>query len=583
MTTSGVIINVWTTPAAASPPVPDNGIDSPPTLEVTPLLAPSADVPEALPEKGSEADFCQNVTMEENDNSFVKQLGRFTLHQNGADEGDRVAGASGRAYALVMDVGFVVGGEASHGGSIAPDLKGYLGRNPPLRIFSTEKNFAALVGIGESNRLIVWGGAMAASNISYSLSGIRSVYANRYAFAFIYEGLSPPGQRIGAIGDVTKGGLIPDDLQLKLATDEPASMRATESAFAVLTRSGKVYAWGDANGGGKIDGSTAAVLDGTPIAKIFASSYAFCAVGKNNQPIAWGHATQGGSIPAAVLEAILDDDGVHTIVAAQAAFCCITRRRRKAVAWGSAGHGGTMHASAATLASLGDIAACKAAAWAFCIINQRGQAEAWGHAHHGGIFPLPGDTGIQSAGESSSGASGGDIRQEIGDLLSGGAMEASPPAPFVTASFTTSDWTAHLHAVDSGFCLVTAYTNGLIRSVTSWGASDTNVSDTVRQVLLGSHLQAIITSNRAYLAVVRQGLTDGCAVTWGEPTKNGGLIPDDVQRHLQGGVARAIPLNNMPGLVTTASSTNVSGFLVTASDGSAAVWGGAAATILLDP
>lgn len=575
-----VAINV-TLPSLAVD-APGDGKDGRPARTVS-QPEPTADTRsghQAAPWSG--VDSFQNVTAEESGQSFIRQFGRFTLHDDSAGPDDCIAGTTSRAYALVRKDGFFIGGRENYGASQDVDLTAYLGRNSPSHIFATEKSFAALVAVGSENRLVVWGQALDLSEIGYALSGIRAVYANRHAFSFIYRTAAASGKWIGAIGDAKRGGLIPDALQLKLATDEPVSIRATEGAFAVLTRSGKVYAWGDPAMGGTIDPAAAAILEGTTVAKIFASSCAFCAVGTNNQPIVWGHAGFGGTMPPATLEAILDDDGVETIVAAQAAFCCITRRLGKAVAWGSSKHGGTMGDAAAALGARGGIVACKAAAWAFCIINAQGQAEAWGPESYGGTLPAANGMGIQSTPETS--ADAGDIRVQVRNAFIGAPLQAPSRDKPIGATYVTTDWTATIHAVDTGFCLITTHPDGLIRSITSWGADSTLISDTARQVLLGSYLHRLTTSNGAYLAIVRQGETNGCLVAWGESAKNGGLIPETVRTCVQAGVIEAHPVNSMHPLVTTSEDwSNMSGFFVRAADGSVAFWGGGMDTICLPP
>jgi hypothetical protein len=579
--TTAPLVTITVTGSATKVEIPSKGPSA--------VAGNLATEPEAAPESVSaepavlrtNIESFQHVTAEENRHSFVKQFGRFTVHDETIFPDEDVSGTTGHAFALTTAEGFVVGGNASHVATLAVDLKLYLSRNGPARIYTTEKDFASLVPVGTDNRLIVWGPTLSPASICYPLGGIQAVYANRYAFAFIYKTPLSSGQRIGAIGDAAKGGIVPDDVQLKLAFDEPVSIRATEAAFAVLTRSGKVYAWGAASAGGTIDPATEAVLGSISVTMIFASSHAFCAVGADNEVVAWGHTTYGGTIPPAVLDAILDDDGAETIVAAQAAFCCITRGRRKALAWGGPAHGGSMPEAAAAFASRGDIVACKAAAWAFCMINKQGQAEAWGQAAHGGTLPPASATGIQSLPEGV--LEGSDTRLEIQNALSRTSTRSSPREPRIDARYATADWTASIHAVDSGFCLVTTHPDGRIRSVTSWGAADTLVTDTVRQALLGSYLQGMTTSNRAYLAVVRQGRTDGCVIAWGEASTNGGAIPEEVRNHIQTGVVEAHAVNNMPALVTTGASTNVSGFFVRSDDGRVALWGGGTGTCCLLP
>jgi hypothetical protein len=605
MDASQITINVWPAGSAPAPAQAAEGAGSTTTLEdagagaaaasspagfgaMSSMSTVAADEEETLPEPEEPAvevpwtyvDAFQDVPAEESRNSFVKQFGRFTIHDDEHGEVERLWGSTGRAYALTTGEGKVTfGGHTSYGATVHADIQAYLRRNPAQRIFSIEQGFAVLVPVGESNRLIVWGPSINTTLIRYPLTGIRSVYANRYAFAFIYEtplsSGARAGQRIGAFGADANGGLIPDDIHLKLANDPPVSIRATEAAFAVLTASGKVHAWGNASYGGSMSTAAITALAGAKVRKLFAALCAFCAIRDDDgAPVTWGNATYGGNIPSTAVDSILDDGGAETVVASQLAFCCITSGRKKAVSWGEPSYGGSMNAAAASIAALGGIVACRAASWAFCMINTKGQLAVWGHGSHGGVPPAVTSVGLQSGpvtGIQAAEPGTGDVVQEYADTSASNTEPSASAAGPIGWTYEGSDWKAYICAVDSGFCIITTYPDDRVRSVTSWGAADTLISDATKQVLLASYLEAVKTSNRAYLAVVREGEATGTPVAWGETGSNGGLVPEDLRQKLQGPVVDARSITNVPAINAT---TNASGFVVWTAAGQVAMWGG---------
>ncbi|NID14537.1 hypothetical protein [Luteibacter yeojuensis] len=531
----------------------------------------------------------QDVPAEESTNSYIKQFGRFAVYDDDHGPVDRQWGSTGRAYAFSKGKDhFAAGGSATHGANVPAPIPNYLRRNPAQRIFSTSNTFAVLVPVGNSNRLILWGPGFIPANNRYPLRGIRSVYANGTCFAFIYEAPLPSGaragQRIGATGADANGGLIPDAVHLKLADDPPVSIRATAAAFAVLTESGKVHTWGNAAFGGTMSTSATSALAGERVRKLFANYHAFCAIrDSDGAPVAWGNAANGGDIPADVLNNITSDGGAETVVAANTAFCCITAGRRKAFAWGLAAQGGSMTTEAVKqMAVTGNIAACRAGSWAFCMINTRGQVGAWGNTAHGGTTTVANIgnstepvTGIQSADATPA----DEVVQEFVDDVSSSSEPVAAAAGPIGWSYAGPDWKAYIYAVDSGFCLITTYPDDLIRSVSSWGAANTVISDPAKQVMLASYFEAVKTSNRAYLAIVRQGDAGGCPVAWGEATANGGAVPADIEERLQGPIvdARAntvaVPLNAV---------ANTSGFTVWTASGQMATWGGGTGMAFID-
>jgi hypothetical protein len=310
-----------------------------------------------------------------------------------------------------------------------------------------------------------------------------------------------------------------------------------------------------------------ALLERTTVKKLFATSKAFCALGENGEPIAWGAPNQGGNLSASNLADILDDGGAETIVAAQQAFCCVTRGRRKGVAWGHALYGGTVTDSAAGVLLRGGIVACKAATCAFCAVADTGAIAAWGYPTYGGALP-PG----LSLASSSILSAAGSAQTTVSAASSLAAMGT------LGMRFTSSEWTASLFSNDFGFALFTFLPDNRIRSVSTWGATSVVVPDVTKQVLLGSYLQGIRTSNGGWLAIVRQGQTSGCSVAWGDPTRNGGAIPADIISRLHGEVVDARATTSLP----IPGSSGSSGFVVWTSAGESAGWGGTAAPFYRD-
>jgi hypothetical protein len=180
-------------------------------------------------------------------------------------------------------------------------------------------------------------------------------------------------------------------------------------------------------------------------------------------------------------------------------------------------------------------------------------------------------TGIQSA----SAPGEGNPVQEFVDSGSSGERTILA-ADTIGWNYAAADWKANLYAVDSGFCIITTYPDDRIRSITSWGAADTLISDPVKQVLLGSYLEGVKTSNRAYLAIVREGEATGNPVAWGETAANGGLLPDDIRQKLRDPIIDARAVTNMPAISAT---TNTSGFVVWTARGDIAMWGGSSGNV----
>ena len=526
----------------------------------------------------------QNISEEENINSYARQFGQYSVHS--PSPVDRILSVTEGAYCwLAQKNRLLVGGKASHGGTPPAYFANYLRCNGTTKVFTTGTDFAVLTSVHDHTRLLLWGSNVPAS-IAYPLTDIRAVYANRYAFAFIYDMPLESGFKIGAAGHPGNGGTIPDALHLSLSSKSPKAIYATDAAFAVLTEQGHVFAWGLAGYGGVIDANAQALLATIEVSKIFANTRAFCAVGKSGELVTWGEPSFGGSIPALSLEAILDDGGVQTIVASHQAFCAITKGRQKAISWGVAAHGGTMTAAASSLAARGGIVLCKAASFAFCIIDRSGQAEAWGNATYGGTtVPVSANSGIYGAQseEETAAEVTDDVQSEISRLFDSGNAPrqgiASVEQSF--SVFTSTTGTIRIYANDGGFCILSQYPDGRTRNILCWGhPTYVTLPNPTKQILMAGVIEQVCSSNGAFAALLTQGESSGCVVTWGSASNDGGSIPAAILPDLEKDVVEIYPINSIPG---SAAPVTVSGFASRCKGEAMVFWGGAVPPLKLLP
>jgi len=473
----------------------------------------------------------QGITREENENSFLKQWGNFSAHV--PEPPDRVFVSTGGAFGLIdpdtQDIYFE--GQTGWGLPVPPDIINFLKNNPATRMFSTEKDFAALVNNGPSNQLLVWGANIPASH-SVRLTDIKSVYSNRVCFAFIYKDPTGDQNRIGAIGLKGSGDTIPELIQRALWFDEPVAIYATENAFAVRTQNGKVYAWGNPNNGGAINADAQVQLDSIFVERIIAAAAAFCAIGRNGEIVTWGKAADGGAIPSGKLDTILSDGGVNSVTASTTAFCAITRNRRKAVSWGLNGEGGLMSESASLIAARGGVLLCKATRWAFCIITERGEAEAWGAQRYGGA--------------SITGATRSEIEAAVKD------MQPMPEDArgHVGNRAITVPGILSLYSNDLSFFLLSQHDDGRTRAIVVWGMNTHGGAITlgVRQALMASKITGVYCTNGAYGVVATQGGVYGAVIVWGATLamEDAGEIPPELAEYLSGDVVELYSIKRYP-------------------------------------
>jgi hypothetical protein len=449
------------------------------------------------PEKLVESGF-QGISLEENENSYLKQYGNFSFHV--PEPTGRIFVSTGGAFGLIdpETQSLYFEGQAGWGLPVPPSIINFLKNNPAAKLFSTERDFAALVNVQGGNQLLVWGANIPA-NISVKLTDVKSVYSNRECFAFIYQNVTGSADRLGAIGLQNSGNVISPEIQRELWFDEPVAIYATQNAFAVRTTNGKVYAWGNQANGGFINPTVRALLDGVFVERIIAAANAFCAIGSLGEIVTWGVADSGGNIPSAQLDTILNDGGVASVTASTTAFCAITRLRRKAVSWGRAAEGGLMSASASQLAVQGNVVVCKSNRWSFCIINSRGQAEAWGSPRYGGAS-------LTQA-----------VRNEIESAFQSAGTLRDIPDARLGSRIITVDGILSLYSNDVAFFLLSQHENGRTNAVIVWGMNTHGgaMSVPTRQALMASLVTGVYSTNGAFGVVATQGGVYGAVIVWG--------------------------------------------------------------------
>ncbi|MFJ2286899.1 hypothetical protein ACIOUF_11115 [Pseudomonas iridis] len=533
-------------------------------FSVTPV-ASSGEIGQQVRSDGKvvSSDF-QGISREENENSHLQQIGNFGFHE--AEPYDRVFVSTGGAFGLIdpatRDIFFE--GQAGWGLPVPPNIVNFLKNSPAARLYSTEKDFGALVVVGGSNQLFLWG-ANTPTNISVKLTDIASVYSNRECFAFIYKDATGTDDRIGAVGKAGSGDVIPAEIQRALWFDKPVAIHATQNAFAVRTENGKVYAWGNQANGGQINAATRQKLDNIVVERIIAAATAYCAIGTNGEIVTWGVAAHGGNLPDNVTKAINEDGGVNTVTAATTAFCAITKNSRTAVSWGLSGEGGVMSPSAAQIASRGGVILCKATRWAFCIVTERGEAEAWGATLYGGAS-------ITAT-----------TRNEIAEALNDSHPIPANPQGRVGTRAITVPGIVSLHSNDVSYFLLSKHEDGRTRAVVVWGLETHggSMTNSVRQSLMASKIVSVYCTNGAYGVIAAQGPVYGAVIVWGATLAmdDAGEIPPELARYLDHDVIELYSIKRFPYVSVPPAPPPIPpridpSFAARCRDGSYVLWGG---------
>ncbi len=537
----------------------------------------------------------QNISDEESENSFLKQRGSFAIYNH--EPSDQIFISSGGAYS-VMDgssQSVTVKGSGAHAGTPGTEILQYLQNNPATRIYSTEKDFAALVPVlGSTKRLLLWGANIGAIPPELELNNVRYVYSNLGAFAFIYDNPPPGRNTIGAFGHAANGGVVPEDSQRTLLFDKPRAIYAAPLSFAVLTEAGRVYSWGNRDGGGFISGTVRTQLDRLNVEQIISSGGAFCAIGyeRFSDPsiksiVTWGSIQMGGVPNPSDIETILDDDGVVQVVASRNAFCAITRRRRKAVSWGGA-EGGTMTDAAKALSARGGIVMCKGSAWAFCMMNRFGDIEAWGKSDMGGTTPSSSEARDAEQVLNESGE-----KARISAVFKTMNVEEWYRKRFLDKSITcvcdsvgdtssslykliTESGTITLSSNDTSFFLCSQHADGRTESLIAWGNSGYggSIPQGVRQVLMASKITSIKCTNGAYGIISDQGSVEGAVNVFGgtNAQNEAGEVPEPLKSYVAANVQELYSMKQMPTQAPSAARLP-SAFAARSKNGSYAIWG----------
>jgi hypothetical protein len=514
----------------------------------------------------------QGISVEENENSYLKQQGNFSFHVPEPD--DRILVSTGGAFAVLDGATGTtcIEGENDWGANVPEHIRNLLINNPGVLAFATERDFAILVNIlgTSANQLLVWG-----QNIPSDLPrlhNIKSVYTNRSVIVYEFRNPSGHSNRIGAIGRaIDPAAQIPAEIQLALIADPLAAIYATETAFAVRTQAGKVYAWGNIHHGGSISPQVRAVLNTMTVERIICGPRAFCAIGTGGEVVAWGSAGDGGTIPVDQLTAIIDDGGALSVIAAEQAFVAITRNRRRAYSWGAPGSGGAMSASAAELARRGDIVLCKANRWAFTIANASGQVEAWGATQYGGA----------SLSKEQS--------QRVASLFARYPVNRHANSG-VGSRVITIDGAITIAANDVSFFLYALDEIGLTLEALAWGypSHGGNLPGPTEQVLRASLIRDVYCTNGAYGVIVDQGAVRGAVLVWGATLamEDAGEIPPELVRYLNDSVVELYSIKRYPYVEQSPPPLPPPidpSFAARRSDGTYVLWGGNVDNQFYDP
>ena len=496
----------------------------------------------------------QNISDNENEWCFLKQRGNFSFHI--PEPADRLFVSTGGVFALLEPTtGDVhLEGQTGWGLPVPPEIVNFLKNNKAIKLFSSEVSFAALIPLGGTNQLLMWGPTIPAT--LPPLQGIRSVYSTRSAFAIIYSNPQGASNRIAAIGPEGRPvSTVPDEIQSALLWDQPEAIYATDDAFAVRTSGGRVYAWGHPHNGGIIPDDVRTRLNSMFVKRIVATAMSFCAIDDNNGDcVAWGNPGGGGVIPAAVYGKIREEGGIESVIAAENAFCAITRTPRRAYSWGAPGQGGTMSAGAADLAVRGNIILCRANRWAFLMANNSGQAESWGAALYGGA-PLPNNVKleIENAFKIST-----DPNVSPEDLLAvPGTPERLPVKgqkprdhPCVSSRAIVLEGNISVYANDVSFFLLSRHDDGRTLAIVLHGypSHGAVMSQGLRQTLMASLIRDVYCTNGAYGVITTQGGTIGAVSVWGATLamEDAGEIPPELAEHVSSCVVELYSIKRFP-------------------------------------
>jgi hypothetical protein len=269
---------------------------------------------------------------------------------------------SAGAFTARLNDGTCVGWGLSNDGGVTPSAQ----YNYNVATFSS--TFYAFTALREDQSVFCWGntneGGQAPSGI-LSLKDIQEVRGTRGAFAL--RTLTSPYIRTWGWG--TSGGEAYDmSVPSNIASmADIISLVSTDNAFAVITSSGRVYAWGDPASGGSASG-----LNGISTCKSSRRAFAVISGGRIH---AWGDKDYGGDSSAVSGIA----DGVR-LIATESAFT-VMRANGGIDCWGNKTYGNSMPQS---YRSRTDIVDVKATYGAFAALCSDGTVLTWGNSSYGG-------------------------------------------------------------------------------------------------------------------------------------------------------------------------------------------------------
>ncbi len=342
------------------------------------------------------------------------------------------------SYATIDASGFVYcwGSQGSGGSGIPDAIQVCLsGSNLPIsNIIDVYANGAAFAAVDNSGKVYIWGtntnggsGLVTVGSIrcielllnttNLPITNVKNIYATQSAFA----ALDNSGQVYiwgtntnGGSGLVTVGSIRCIELLLNttnLPITNIMNIYATQSAFAALDNSGKVYIWGNGSFGGSglvTVGSIKCIevllnttnLAITNIMSIYSNASAFAALDNSGKAFIWGAAANGGSGIVALnsircIELLLNTTStpitnVTNIYATFSAFAALDNSGR-AYIWGTASNGGSGLVTAGSIrcievllnttgSAITNIKNIYATQNSFAALDNSGQVYGWGAA-----------------------------------------------------------------------------------------------------------------------------------------------------------------------------------------------------------
>jgi alpha-tubulin suppressor-like RCC1 family protein len=252
------------------------------------------------------------------------------------------------------------------------------------------------------------GGASTDSRTAAIPSGLTArffdgpIRSNKFAFAAVDS-----ANRVWAWGSTTQGGGSPTLPRTAVTPTGMTSIlcnrltiQATNTAFAVLSTTNRVWAWGEVGAGGAgANATTGAIptnLAAISINALYSTSTAFAALDTSGRIWCWGNAAQGGVSAATSattptgLTAIVIQSG--KVASNDQAFAALDTSSR-VWCWGASAYGGSSvnAATAYTPTNLSGIVVSQLYSnnVSFAALDTSGRVWCWGGAALGAVDPVP--------------------------------------------------------------------------------------------------------------------------------------------------------------------------------------------------